>query len=362
MFYYLASLKGLYSPLNVFQYITFRAGGAFLTSLGLCLIFGGPLIRFLGRLKMEQFIREYGPQSHLKKAGTPTMGGLLILGAIVVATLLWARPDNRFILLTLGSTLYLGVIGFIDDYRKWLKKHPAGGLSANVKMAAQVFLGLAIGIYFYFDPPNGTYGTSVIVPYLKNVHLSLGGFSIALALMVVVGSSNAVNLTDGLDGLAPGTLVVSALAFGVFSYLAGNAKLAEYLRLVSVHGAGELTVYLAAMGGACLGFLWFNAHPAEIFMGDTGSLPLGGALGLVALCVKQELILLVVGGIFVAEALSVMVQIGSVRLRKGRRIFRMAPLHHHFEVGGLAETKVTIRFWIVAIVLALVAMTSLKIR
>ena len=362
MFYYLASLKGLYSPLNVFQYITFRAGRAFLTSLGLCLIFGGPLIRFLGRLKMEQFIREYGPQSHLKKAGTPTMGGILILGAIVVATLLWARPDNRFILLTLGSTLYLGVIGFIDDYRKWLKKQPAGGLSANVKMAAQVFLGLAIGIYFYFDPPNGTYGTSVIVPYLKNVHLSLGGFSIALALMVVVGSSNAVNLTDGLDGLAPGTLVVSALAFGVFSYLAGNAKLAEYLRLVPVHGAGELTVYLAAMGGACLGFLWFNAHPAEIFMGDTGSLPLGGALGLVALCVKQELILLVVGGIFVAEALSVMVQIGSVRLRKGRRIFRMAPLHHHFEVGGLAETKVTIRFWIVAIVLALVAMTSLKIR
>ncbi|MBK8575488.1 MAG: phospho-N-acetylmuramoyl-pentapeptide-transferase [Elusimicrobia bacterium] len=362
MFYYLTDLREYFSPLNVFQYITFRAGGAFLTSLAVCLIFGGPLVRFLGRLKMEQFIREYGPQSHLKKAGTPTMGGLLILGAISLSTLLWARPDNRFILLVLGSSLYLGAIGFIDDYRKWLKKHPAGGLSANVKMAAQVVLGLAVGIYFYFDPPNSVLGPSVVVPYLKNVTLAMGGLSVAMALMVVVGSSNAVNLTDGLDGLAPGTLVVSALSFGVFSYLAGNVILADYLRLVHVPGAGELTVFLAAMGGACLGFLWFNAHPAEIFMGDTGSLPLGGALGVVALSIKQELILVVVGGIFVAEALSVLLQIGSVRLRKGRRIFRMAPLHHHFEVGGLAETKVTIRFWIVAIVLALVAMTSLKIR
>jgi phospho-N-acetylmuramoyl-pentapeptide-transferase len=362
VFYYLAALRGYYSPLNVFQYITFRAGAAFLTSLALCLIFGGPLIRFLGRLKMEQYIREYGPQSHLKKAGTPTMGGLLIIGAISVSTLLWARPDNRFILLVLGSALYLGAVGFIDDYRKWLKKHPAGGLSANVKMSAQVVLGLAVGTYFYFDPPNSVLGASVYVPYLKNVTLVLGGLSVAMALMVVVGSSNAVNLTDGLDGLAPGTLVVSAMAFGVFSYVAGNVKLAEYLRLVHVPGAGELTVFLAAMGGACLGFLWFNAHPAEIFMGDTGSLPLGGALGVVALSIKQELILVVVGGIFVAEAVSVLLQIGSVRLRKGRRIFRMAPLHHHFEVGGLAETKITIRFWIVAIVLALVAMTSLKIR
>lgn len=362
MFYYLSAWRELFSPLNVFQYISFRAGGAFLTALGICLIFGGPFIRFLGRLKMQQYIREYGPQSHLKKAGTPTMGGVLILGAMTVATLLWARPDNRFILLVLASALFLGGVGFVDDYRKWLKKHPAGGLSANVKMAAQVFLGLLVGIYLYFDPPNAVFGSRVFVPYFKDAHFLLGGFSVALALMVVVGSSNAVNLTDGLDGLAPGTLVVSAMAFGVFSYLAGNAILSDYLRLVFVPGAGELTIFLAAMGGACLGFLWFNAHPAEIFMGDTGSLPLGGALGVVALSVKQELILLVVGGIFVAEALSVMLQIGSVRLRKGRRVFRMAPLHHHFEMGGLAETKVTIRFWIVAILLALVAMTSLKIR
>ncbi len=362
MLYFLSTWRDLYSPLNVFQYITFRAGGAFLTALGLCLLFGGPLIRYLRRLKMEQFIREYGPQSHLKKAGTPTMGGLLILGAILVATLLWARPDNRFVLLVLGCLLYLGVVGFVDDYRKWLKKHPAGGLSENVKMAAQVALGLAIGCYFYFDPPNGVFAQRISVPYLKSVSLNLGGLSVALALMVLVGSSNAVNLTDGLDGLAPGTLLVSALSFSLFSYLAGNAKLADYLRLVHVPGAGELTVFLAAMGGACLGFLWFNAPPAEVFMGDTGSLPLGGALGVVALSVKQELLLVIIGGIFVLEALSVLLQVGSVRLRKGRRIFRMAPLHHHFEVGGMPETKVTIRFWIVAMVLALVALTSLKIR
>ncbi|MBL8023705.1 MAG: phospho-N-acetylmuramoyl-pentapeptide-transferase [Elusimicrobia bacterium] len=362
MLYYLSVVRDLYSPLNVFQYITFRAGGAFLTALVLCLVFGDPFIRFIRRLKMEQFIREYGPQTHLKKAGTPTMGGLLIVGALLVSTLLWAPWDNRFIWMAVGSSLYLGAIGFIDDYRKWLKKHPAGGLSARVKMGGQILLGLGVGTYFFFDPPNLAFATRVFVPYVKDVHLYLGGLSVALALLVIVGASNAVNLTDGLDGLAPGTLVVSALTFGVFAYLAGNAKLADYLRLVYVPGAGELTVFLAAMGGACLGFLWFNAHPAEIFMGDTGSLPLGGVLGVVALCVKQELILVVVGGIFVVEALSVMLQVGSVRLRQGRRIFRMAPLHHHFEVGGLAETKVTIRFWIVAIVLALVALTSLKIR
>ncbi|MBL0059711.1 MAG: phospho-N-acetylmuramoyl-pentapeptide-transferase [Elusimicrobia bacterium] len=362
MLYFLSTWRDLYSPLNVFQYITFRSGGAFLTALGLCLLFGGPLIGYLRRLKMEQFIREYGPQSHLKKAGTPTMGGLLILGAILVATLLWARPDNRFVLLVLASLLYLGVIGFIDDYRKWLSKHPAGGLSENVKMASQVLLGLAIGCYFYFDPPNGAFAQRISIPYLKGVSINLGGLSVALSLMVLVGSSNAVNLTDGLDGLAPGTLLVSALSFSLFSYLAGNAKLADYLRLVHVPGAGELTVFLAAMGGACLGFLWFNAPPAEVFMGDTGSLPLGGALGVVALSVKQELLLVIIGGIFVLEALSVLLQVGSVRLRKGRRIFRMAPLHHHFEVGGMPETKVTIRFWIVAMVLSLVALTSLKIR
>jgi phospho-N-acetylmuramoyl-pentapeptide-transferase len=362
VFYFLASWRDVFSPFNVFQYISFRSGGAFLTSLIVCWLFGRPLVRLLNGLKMQQFIREYGPQTHLKKAGTPTMGGLLILGAMVVSTVLWARLDNRFILWSLATVLFLGAVGFVDDYRKWLKKHPAGGLSAQSKMAAQVALGLAVGIYFYFFPSNTEFGPRVFVPYLKEVHFWLGGFSVALAMAVIVGASNAVNLTDGLDGLAPGTLTVSALTFAVFAYVAGNAKWAEYLRLVHVPGAGELTVFLAGMAGACLGFLWYNAHPAEIFMGDTGSLPLGGVLGLAALSVKQELILLVVGGIFVAEALSVLLQVGSVRLRGGRRLFRMAPLHHHFELAGLAETKVTIRFWIAAIVLALLALTSIKIR
>lgn len=362
MLYYLSQWRDVVSPLNVFQYITFRSGGAFLTALGLCLLLGKPFIAGLKRFRMQQFIREYGPESHLKKSGTPTMGGLLILGALLSSTLLWARPDNRFILLAVGTCLYLGLVGFVDDYKKWLKRHPAGGLSENVKMAAQVVLALSVGSYLFFVPPNPEVAHRVFIPYAKGLSIPLEGFYIPFALLVLVGASNAVNLTDGLDGLAPGTLVVSALAFGVFAYAAGNVKLSSYLRLVPVSGAGELTVFLAAMGGACLGFLWFNAHPAEIFMGDTGSLPLGGALGLVALCLQQELILVIVGGIFVLEALSVLLQIGSVRLRKGRRVFRMAPLHHHFEVGGLPETKVTIRFWIVAIVLALVAMTSLKIR
>jgi phospho-N-acetylmuramoyl-pentapeptide-transferase len=290
------------------------------------------------------------------------MGGLLIVGALLFSSLLWARVDNRFVLLLTGSTLYLAAVGFVDDYWKWIAKQGGGGMSQRVKMGAQVVLGLCLGAYFYLFPPNDAFAHRVLVPFLKDVSVPLGGLSAALALLVIVGASNAVNLTDGLDGLASGCLVVSAMAFSVFAYLAGHAKLSAYLRLVPVAGAGELTVFLAAMGGACLGFLWFNAHPAELFMGDTGSLPLGGALGLSALCLQQELILVIVGGVFVAEALSVLFQVGSVRLRKGRRILRMAPLHHHYEMGGLSETKVTIRFWIVAVVLALIAMGSIKIR
>lgn len=362
MLYYLSELRGLFSPFNLFQYLTFRAGGAFLTSLFISLVFGGPFIAFLKKLKMEQSIREYGPQTHMKKAGTPTMGGVLMLASILGTTLLWAKPDNRFIILACVCFVYLGLVGLLDDYYKWLAKHPSGGLSQNAKMAAQVALGLGVGMYLYFYPPNAAFAHQVPVPFLKDVFLPLGGLYIAFCLAVLVGSSNAVNLTDGLDGLAGGTLLVNAMAFSIFAYVAGNAKLSLYLRIVPVPGAGELAVVMAAMGGACLGFLWFNAHPAEIFMGDTGSLPLGGALGLVALCTHQELILVIVGGIFVAEALSVLLQIGSVRLRKGKRIFRMAPLHHHYEEGGLAETKVTIRFWIVTVILALVAMSSLKIR
>lgn len=361
MLYNLHLFSEAWSPLNVFQYITFRTGGAFLTALLIMLIFGDWFVGLIKKWEVIQSIREYGPQTHLKKAGTPTMGGLLMLVALLVSTLLWARIDNRFIILTLISALYLGILGFLDDYKKVILKHPSKGLSQNVKMTFQLIWAIGVVSYLYIAPPNEKYGTTIQVPYLKDVFFNLGGMSILLGILVVVGSSNAVNLTDGLDGLVGGTLLISALTFALFAYLAGNLKLSSYLRLVPVSGAGELTIYLSAMAGACLGFLWFNGFPAAIFMGDTGSLFLGGTIGVVALCVKQELILVVVGGIFVAETLSVMIQIGAVRLFK-RRVFKMAPLHHHFELMGWPETKVTLRFWIVAVVLALVALTSLKIR
>jgi phospho-N-acetylmuramoyl-pentapeptide-transferase len=361
MLYYLSNFRDVFFPLNVFQYITFRSGGAFLTALFIWLLFGGRFIAYLKRKKIAQSIREYGPQSHLAKSGTPTMGGLLILVAMVAATLLWARLDNRFVWLTLICAVYLGLLGFMDDYRKWMTKHPAGGLSDAFKMGAQVLLSLGVATYLYLYPPNPEFAARVNVPYLKHVYLLLNNLFIPFALCVLVGSSNAVNITDGLDGLAAGTLLISAATFGLFAYLAGNAKLSGYLRIIPVSGAGELSVYLAAMAGACLGFLWYNAHPAEIFMGDTGSLFMGGTIGLTALCIKQELILVLVGGIFVAEAMSVILQVGSVRLR-GKRVFRMAPLHHHFEKKGWAEPTIVIRFWIIAVILAVAGLSTLKIR
>lgn len=361
MFYFITQLKEFWSPLNVFSYITFRTGAAFLTSLFIMLFFGKPFIAMVSRWKVTQTIREYGPETHLKKTGTPTMGGLLILFALVVSTLLWARVENRFVLLTLGSAVYLGILGFVDDYRKWILKHPSKGLSQSWKIAGQLVWGVVVIGYLYMDPSNPQYATHVQVPYLKDVFLNFNSLIILFGIFIVIGASNAVNLTDGLDGLAGGTLLISALAFLVFTYLAGNAKWASYLRLIPVNGAGELSIYLGAMAGACLGFLWFNGYPASIFMGDTGSLFLGGTIGLIAVMIKQELILVLVGGIFVAEAMSVLLQIGSLKVFK-RRIFKMSPLHHHFEMLGWPETKVTLRFWIVAVVLALVAMTSLKLR
>lgn len=361
MFFNLYTLHLYWSPLNVFQYISFRAGGAFLTSLFLMLALGDWFIRLVKKWEVTQHIREYGPKSHLAKSGTPTMGGLLILFSLIFSTALWARLDDRFIWLIMVSAIYLGLLGFLDDYRKWILKHPARGLSQVTKMAFQLVWAIGVVTYLYMNPPNPIYSTSIQVPYLKEFFLNFHSGMIVLCLLVLVGASNAVNLTDGLDGLVGGTLLINSLTFLVFCYLAGNVKLASYLRLISVPGAGELSIYCAALGGACLGFLWFNGYPAAIFMGDTGSLFLGGTLGVVALCIKQELILIVVGGIFVAEAASVLIQIGAVRLFK-RRVFRMAPLHHHFEELGWPETKVTLRFWIVATVLALVAMTSLKLR
>jgi phospho-N-acetylmuramoyl-pentapeptide-transferase len=361
MLYLLSLWRENWSPLNIFQYITFRTGGAFLTSFLVTLLFGSSFINLVRRWSITQTVREDGPSTHSVKTGTPTMGGLLILIALISSTVLWARLDNRFILLTIFSALYLGALGFYDDYQKLVLKSSSRGLSKGAKLTFQIIWAFIVVSYLYIDPPNPQYLNHVQIPYLKNVFINLHQLIILFGMVVVIGASNAVNLTDGLDGLACGTLIISALAFGVFAYLAGHAKLSTYLRLIPVTGAGELTVYLGALGGACLGFLWFNGYPASIFMGDTGSLFLGGTIGLIAVSIKQELILVVVGGIFVAEVVSVLLQVASFRYF-GKRIFKMAPLHHHFELLGWPETKVTLRFWIIAVVLALVAITSLKLR
>lgn len=359
MLYYLYLLKPLFSPLNIFQYITFRSACAFLTALFISLITGPGMIRWL-RTKKGHKIREDTPVQHQTKSGTPAMGGLIIYLAMTSACLLWARLPNRFVLLFLFTSTILCLLGFVDDYLK-ASENRKDGLSPSVKMGVQLFLAFGVAGYLYIDPPNLAYAASLSVPYSKGWFIYIGALYVPFCMMLLVGSSNAVNLADGLDGLACGTVIISALTYSLFAYLAGHARFSQYLRIVPVPGAGELAVLLAALIGACLGFLWYNAHPAEVFMGDTGSLFLGGAIGVVALCVKQELLLLVVGGIFVAEALSVLLQVYSYRVHK-RRIFKMAPLHHHFELIGWPESKVTIRFWIVAIILALFAFASLKLR
>jgi len=359
MLYHLYLLKSSFSPLNIFQYITFRAAGAFLTALLISLFTGPMIIRWL-RTKKAQRIRPDTPTHHQAKSGTPAMGGLIIFAALAGSCLLWAKLADRFVLLFLSTCTVLWLLGYADDFLK-AAEHRKDGLSPSLKMGVQLILAFGIAAYLYMDPPNGAYAASVSVPYSKEWFIHLGVLYIPFCMMLIVGSSNAVNLADGLDGLACGTVIISALTYSVFAYLAGHARFSEYLRIIRVPGAGELTVVLAALVGACLGFLWYNSYPAEVFMGDTGSLFLGGAIGVVALCVKQELLLLVVGGIFVAEALSVLLQVYSFRVHK-RRIFKMAPLHHHFELMGWPESKVTIRFWIVAIILSLIALASLKLR
>ncbi len=359
MLYHLYLLKAYFSPLNLFQYITFRAGGAFLTALFLSLWTAPGIIRWL-RSKKAQKIRADTPAQHQMKSGTPAMGGLIMFLAMTVSCLLWARLADRFIIVFLFTCTSLWLLGYVDDYLK-ATEHRKDGLTPAVKMGVQLLIGLGVSAYMYMDPPNAAHATSLSVPYSKHWLIELGVLYVPFCLMLLVGSTNAVNLADGLDGLACGTVIISALTYGMFAYLAGHARFSEYLRIIPVHGAGELAVAMAALVGACLGFLWYNTYPAEVFMGDTGSLFLGGAIGVVALCVKQELLLLIVGGIFVAEALSVMLQVYSFRVHK-RRIFKMAPLHHHFEMLGWPEPKVTIRFWIVAIILSLLALASLKLR
>ena len=361
MFYYLFyPLHDYVHFFNIFRYITFRAGGSIVTALFISLLIGPLCIRKLKEHHLQQPIRQDGPKSHFAKAGTPTMGGLIILIALIISTLLWARLDNRFIRLIILSTLWLGGLGIIDDWLK-LKKGKSRGLTPGYKLLGQIILALFICSYLWQYPPNAEYAGQIIIPYLKEAFVNLGCWYIPFVILIILGSSNAVNLTDGLDGLAIGSVIIGALAYMIFAYIAGHAVFSGYLKLVPVAGAGELSIFLTAMIGAGLGFLWFNSYPAEVFMGDTASLFLGGTIGIVAILVHQELLLIIVGGIFVAEVLSVLLQVVSFRLRK-KRIFKMAPLHHHFELEGWAESKVVVRFWIIDIVLVLIALAALKIR
>jgi phospho-N-acetylmuramoyl-pentapeptide-transferase len=352
-------LRDLVGGFNVFRYISFRTIWAALTALVLVLVLGPWLIRKLQELQIGQHIRELGPQSHKAKAGTPTMGGLLILFAVATTSLLWGDLTNFYLWICLGVTLGFGAIGATDDYLKDIAKRNEGGLPPRTKFLALTTVALAAAVALYCKPG---YSTHLSVPFFKLVLPDLGWGYISLAVFILVGTSNAVNLTDGLDGLAAGPVLVAASTYLVLAYLTGNAKTAGYLQITHVAGVGEITVFMGAVVGAVMGFLWYNAYPAQIFMGDTGSLPLGGALGIAAIATKHEILLVLVGGIFVVEAMSVILQVGYFKVTHGRRIFRMAPLHHHFELKGWAEPKVIVRFWIIAVILALLAASTLKLR
>lgn len=361
LYYLLYPLHKVISIFNVFRYITFRASMAALTAFLISLVFGPLVIDKLKKFKICQSIRKEESTHlyslHQSKAGTPTMGGILILASLLISTLLWADIINKYIIIVVLGTLWLGIIGFFDDYLK-LRKKNAKGIPGTVKLNGQIILGLIIGTILFLDPHLNT---RLDIPFMKDIILDLGVFYILFVILVIAGSSNAVNLTDGLDGLAIGIVIMVAFAYSVLSYISGNIKFANYLLVPYLVGSGELTVFCAAIIGAGLGFLWYNCYPASVFMGDVGSLSLGGALGLVAILIKKELLLVVVGGIFVIEALSVILQVGSFRLRK-KRIFKIAPLHHHFQFIGWPETKVIVRFWIVASLLALLTLVTLKIR
>jgi len=377
MFYWLGyeHLYHLFSPFRIFQYTTFRTAMASLTAVMLFVLLGPWFIARLRRFQIGQHIREDGPQSHHKKAGTPTMGGLLICGSIAISTLLWAKLDVPAVWVALAGLVTFGAIGFCDDYLK-IKRKRNLGLTVRQKFLLEVLAAIVVGVLLLGMNASRLYSTEINVPFFKDfkpdllIHGLLNNpwtyplafsFFFAFVVMVLVGASNAVNLTDGLDGLAIGLMLIAAGAMTVLAYLSGNAELARYLELSRPRDAAELTIFCAAMTGASLGFLWYNAHPAEMFMGDVGALALGGGLGTVAVLLKQELLLLFIGGVYVVELLSVVLQVGSFRLR-GKRIFKMAPLHHHFEQLGWAESKFIIRFWIAGLVMALFALTTLKLR
>jgi phospho-N-acetylmuramoyl-pentapeptide-transferase len=361
MFYHLFyPLYQTFSAFNVFRYLTFRTAYAALTALLISLVMGPYVIRLLQKQQVGQMIRQEGPKSHVSKAGTPTMGGILILISMLVATLLWANLTVPLVWLVLLATLAFGAIGFWDDYLKTTRKSNVG-LRIKYKFVTEVIAAAMVaGLLFVLAEPGGN-TTRLSVPFFKQFVPDLGVLYIPFAMSVIVGTSNAVNLTDGLDGLAIGPVIIATFAYAGIAYVAGNTRFADYLNILYIRGAGELAVFCGAMLGASLGFLWFNAYPAQIFMGDVGALALGGALGTVAVIAKHELLLLLIGGLFVIETLSVIVQVVSFKLT-GKRVFRMAPLHHHFEEKGWQEPKVIVRFWIIAIILALLSLSTLKLR
>jgi phospho-N-acetylmuramoyl-pentapeptide-transferase len=367
LYHLLPQFADVHIIFNVFRYLTFRAAGAVVTALILAFVLGPTTIRWLTRMKVGQVVRTDGPETHLDKAGTPTMGGTLIIMSAGISTFLWANLTNWYTMLALLALLWMGALGFVDDYLKVVQGR-SQGLVARYKMAGQLVFGLGLGLFLVLRPVWPVPATWTMVPFFADyVAMFWVPAYVAFVALVVAGSSNAVNLTDGLDGLAAGLTAISAATFGIFAYLIGRVDASGYLGLFYLPGAGELSIFAVALAGAALGFLWFNAHPASVFMGDTGSLALGGAIGVMAILLKAEFLLVIVGGVFVLEALSSMLQIywfkyTARRYGAGRRIFRMAPLHHHFEKLGWAESKVVIRFWILGILFAMIGFSTLKIR
>ncbi len=357
LYYLLYPLHTEFIIFNVFRYITFRAIYATVTALLLTLLLGPYVIGLLRRSSFKQNVRADGPATHLAKEGTPTGGGILILFAVITSTLLWADMANRYVWIVLLATAGMGAIGLLDDWKK-IRHSNTRGITAREKLVLQGAVAAAVAIVLY---GQAGFDAQLCVPFFKNVKPDLGIWYIPFAVFVIVGASNAVNLTDGLDGLAIGLVLIVSATYMVFAYMTGHAVLSEYLRISPIAGAGELTVFCGAMVGASMGFLWFNSHPAQVFMGDVGSLSLGGSLGTVAVITKHEILLGIVGGMFVIEALSVIIQVGSFKMR-GKRVFKMAPLHHHFELSGWAESKIIVRFWIIGIVMALLAVSTLKLR
>jgi len=357
LYHLLYPLHETYSIFNVFKYITFRVFGAGLTALFLSFLLAPLFIRILKLKKIEQIIRQDGPSTHSTKTGTPTMGGLFILTSLILSTLLWVDLTNPYIWCVLAITFLFGLVGFIDDYFKYSRKN-SKGISAKLKLLLQIVIAAVVtsmmNMYLNID-------TYLTFPFFKDLILPLGGGYIVLMVLVIVGTSNAVNLTDGLDGLAIGPIIIAAGTLLLLTYIAGHAKMADYLQVSAIAGAGELAIFCAAMATAGLGFLWYATYPAAIFMGDVGSLALGGALGMLAVIIKQEVLLIIIGGVFVAETISVIFQVISFKLTK-KRIFKMAPLHHHFEISGWAEPKIVVRFWIISIILAIIALSTLKLR